>query len=227
MTSTYCDNNMNENETLTLTDKRNNQNYTIRKLADNNCWMINNLSISDITLTPGDTNTISDWALPKAKISGVASQNDKQIWGPITPSDYNNLNHNSDHFGGNLYNYQVAPGNANATSGSALYDICPKNWRMPTGGRSGEFRALYNASGSSPTDASYFKPDGPFAGIYSGYYYIDSFDSQSNEASYWSSTVDRRNGAFSLQFEATGNINPSIANNMYLSLAVRCLVKSP
>jgi uncharacterized protein (TIGR02145 family) len=32
---------------------------------------------------------------------------------------------------------------------NASYDICPKGWRLPTGGSSGEFQALYNQYGSA------------------------------------------------------------------------------
>jgi uncharacterized protein (TIGR02145 family) len=66
MTADYCTNEMSvfptadtKPDTVTLTDTRNNQGYRIRKLADNNCWMIDNLKLelkNGMTLTSKDTN---------------------------------------------------------------------------------------------------------------------------------------------------------------------------
>ena len=48
---------------------------------------------------------------------------------------------------GTLYNYCAALANTICESrnlSDAAYDICPKGWRLPTGGDSGEFKALYD-----------------------------------------------------------------------------------
>ena len=41
---------------ITVIDKRDNESYTIQKLADGNCWMLDNLRTVDITLTSKDSN---------------------------------------------------------------------------------------------------------------------------------------------------------------------------
>ncbi|MDR1300241.1 MAG: hypothetical protein LBK50_00880, partial [Candidatus Nomurabacteria bacterium] len=55
---------INENNTVTLTDTRaNNQAYLVRKLADGNCWMIDNLKLelkNGMVLSPVNTNVTSD-----------------------------------------------------------------------------------------------------------------------------------------------------------------------
>ncbi|MDR1300785.1 MAG: fibrobacter succinogenes major paralogous domain-containing protein [Candidatus Nomurabacteria bacterium] len=52
-----------EGSTITMTDTRNNQQYTVRKLKDNKCWMIDNLKLEltdGMILTPADTNVTDD-----------------------------------------------------------------------------------------------------------------------------------------------------------------------
>ena len=56
-----------ENETKQLTDTRDGKKYWVTKLADNNCWMTQNLDL-DLTngtpLTPEDSDVSSDWDPP-------------------------------------------------------------------------------------------------------------------------------------------------------------------
>ncbi|MDR1300614.1 MAG: hypothetical protein LBK50_02810, partial [Candidatus Nomurabacteria bacterium] len=54
---------INENNTVTLTDTRNNQQYQVRKLADGKCWMIDNLKLEltdGMVLAPAETNVASN-----------------------------------------------------------------------------------------------------------------------------------------------------------------------
>jgi uncharacterized protein (TIGR02145 family) len=214
MSKKYCDYKMTIGESKTLTDIRNNQDYTIRKLADNNCWMVNNLSLSDTVLTPGDTNTVSDWVLPPQATSG-SSSNNPYVYGPI-PSGYDNIDHNSDHFGGNLYNYQAATGNASATSGNAPNDICPINWRMPTS------NDMNNLPGVSASSSSYLTPTDKFAGVFSGNYFSSLYD-QYSKGYYWSSTVYNGINVYFLYFNSS-NVGMDMNFKDY-GFAVRCLVK--
>ena len=56
--------------TATLTDKRDNNTYTIAKLPDNNCWMTQNLRLSSgRTLTPEDSNVTSNWSFPTGSLT--------------------------------------------------------------------------------------------------------------------------------------------------------------
>ena len=76
MTQSYCQNNMtiydgsSPSAILTLTDTRaDNQTYQVAKLADNNCWMLNNLKLGSNSgttlLTPQDTDITSNFTLPQ------------------------------------------------------------------------------------------------------------------------------------------------------------------
>jgi uncharacterized protein (TIGR02145 family) len=61
MTRDYCDN-MTLNEIIVLEDTRNNQEYRVRKLADDNCWMIDNLALelTDGMTLASDTTNVSE-----------------------------------------------------------------------------------------------------------------------------------------------------------------------
>ena len=95
MTQSYCQNNMtiydgsNPSAILTLTDARgSNQTYQVAKLADNNCWMLNNLKLGSTSgttlLTPQDSNIASDFTLPQ-----LYSGSDPSHANLDTPEAYN------------------------------------------------------------------------------------------------------------------------------------------
>jgi uncharacterized protein (TIGR02145 family)/uncharacterized repeat protein (TIGR02543 family) len=222
-TNSDCQN-LNQNQDIRLYDTRNNQIYQVRKLADGKCWMVNNLKLDSKTLNYEDTNTVSDWTLPPQKKEGSSNVNDIQVWGPIIKTNpttitdyYTDTDHNSNHFGGNLYNYQAATGNASASSGDALNDICPKNWRMPTK------TDMSNLPGISLDSPSYLTPTDKFAGVFSGFFSYDGFSSQFSFGRYWSSTVLSGNNAYGLDFYSS---TANVYNYSKLGgLAVRCLVK--
>ncbi|GHU08436.1 hypothetical protein FACS189431_4690 [Alphaproteobacteria bacterium] len=165
--ASYCTNNMsvypdtaNGPNTLTLADTRNNQDYMVRKLADGNCWMINNLKLApNTTLTSTDTdlNTISTFSFggntSLIDDSSTYSYDTPYVYGPLNSAnssnneDYDTSDPTSDHFGGYLYNWSAATAGESTTSmpgdgtnnDIAPNSICPKNWRLPKGGDYGAF----------------------------------------------------------------------------------------
>jgi hypothetical protein len=120
--------------------------------------MVNNLSLSDVWLTPQDSNVEQDWELSPTS-SGSTSSTEPYVYGPITNENYNNSDHNSDHFGGNLYSYTAATAGQNPSSGSATSDICSKNWKMPN--QSDMINMVSQGK-------NYLQPTGQFAGVFSG-----------------------------------------------------------
>ena len=113
-------------ETITLRDIRDDNDYTIAKLKDGKCWMVQNLRLSGPrTIYPTDSDISSNYTFPNMGVS--ASGNDYYI----EPT-----------YGG-IYSRPVATAN-NAGNSS----ICPKGWRLPMGGYSGEFAKVVSAYGS-------------------------------------------------------------------------------
>ena len=139
---------LNEDAIRTVTDNRGGtaQTYRIAKLADNNCWMLDNLKLGSttapITLTPQDSNVASNFTLPQLN-DGTRSidwSNDPgndydtpyAYGGPTTPLD-------ADPTYGYLYNWSAATAGETRTSpdenaGDAANSICAANWRLPRGG---------------------------------------------------------------------------------------------
>lgn len=137
----------NEEAVITLHDPRGaGQNYQVAKLADGNCWMLNNLKLGSttgtMTLTPSDTNIASNLTLPQVTNASFTEEPDEEtinhlfddpiVYGPV-PGDTGTGSTNY----GYLYNWSAATAGESRTShteedGDAPYSICPANWRLPT-----------------------------------------------------------------------------------------------
>ena len=138
---------LNEDAIRTVTDNRGGtaQTYRIAKLADNNCWMLDNLKLGSttapITLTPADSNVASNFTLPQLNdgtrsiiSSGPGNDYDTPYayGGPTTPLD-------ADPTYGYLYNFSAATAGETSTShdenaGDAPNSICAAGWRLPRSG---------------------------------------------------------------------------------------------
>ena len=250
LTGTQCaiaewddDNNgINDNNTVILTDERNDQDYMVRKMPDDNCWMITNLKISlaDVADNPSLSNpgiNTTTLATQTAPSTSGTSYTDPRYYDP--PGSTNNITDET--FYGYLYNWCAATGGTSTTctaSGTmpddATTDICPANWRLPTGGLTGEF-AWLNAkmnnlaaiAPSTTTGAGYtenWQFTGPFRGVFSGGW-IGSFGYQGTLGSFWSSSRNSSSsGAFGLYFSSTSYVNPGYNVNRSNGYGVRCLL---
>ena len=172
---------------------------------------------------------------PTAKINNVpwtsSSQNYYSI--PMTISTYKDQTTKSYGEGsgkiGVYYNYCAASaGNycfgdgtkAGSPSGNATEDICPKGWRMPTGGSSSEYQALYTAYSSDVT--SFLNA---LSTPLSGYFYSGSADSQGTFGDFWSSTYYFANYMYELYVDSY-SVKPSGSNYRNRGYSVRCLLSS-
>ena len=172
---------------------------------------------------------------PTAKINNVpwtsSSQNYYSI--PMTISTYKDQITTSYGAGsgkiGVYYNYCAASagnycfGNgtsAGSPSGNATEDICPKGWRMPTGGSSGEYNNLYTKYSS---DAASLK--NALSTPLSGSFYDGSTNYQGSYGYFWSSTYRNTNNMYRLSVNSSG-VNPSNNYIRYGGYSVRCLLSS-
>ena len=126
---------------------------------------------------------------------------------------------------GVYYNYCAASAgsycysNAAPDGTNASQDICPAGWRMPTGGSSGEYRALYTAYSSNAIDFRNALST-PLSGYFNG--------SAFNLGSYgifWSSTRGNGSNMNSLYVDSSGVTSP-YGNARLFGYSVRCLLMS-
>ena len=195
--------------TKTLTDTRDNNTYTVSKLADGKCWMTQNLRIINKTITPADSDVTTNYTIPASSISGFDT--------------YDTFNAYVDSDSG-FYTWYTA------TAGTGTYafstqdqnttvSICPKGWRLPTGGSSGEFQTLYNNYNSSSILRS-----NPVNLTLFGRVYSSSRGYQGLNGYYWSSTVYSNNLAYSLDLN-TSNVYPINLNSKGYGYSVRCIAR--
>ena len=194
-----------------LTDTRDNNAYTVAKLADGKCWMTQNLKLINKTISSSDSNlpSGSTWTIPASSTSGFSSY------------DTNNAYLDSTY--GGYYTFYTATagwGTQSVASGNAPKDICPKGWRLPTGDSSGEFKALYNKYASSALMR------GTPGFVLSGYVHNSSVNDRGSGGSYWSSTAGGSNGAYHLYLDSS-TVNPArdYLNFKGRGYSVRCVAK--
>jgi hypothetical protein len=232
-------------------DTRDNSVYTIQRLADGNCWLLDNLRL-DLTnatvktnLTSSTTNA-SDTTLgylkngggtdsDKYAMIGVTSTWDNSVYrysGPKINTSYATTTGAAGYSAGKYgvyYNYCAASagsycyGNATTgygtSSGDATEDICPKGWRLPTGGDSGEYQSLYTAYSSD--DAAFVNAlRSPLPGYFNNgsAYYRGAY------GYFWSSTKYGDSNMYRL-FVDTSDVDPRNRANRNLGYSVRCVLQ--
>ncbi len=171
-------NSMTTGQAYHIPDNRDNESYTIAKLADGNVWMLDNmkLDISNSSVkanlnsatTNAPDNALASLASNATDVTAIDSYTSPQI---ITA--YKN-NTNGTPYGngsgkvGIYYNYcAVSAGTIcdNSSTSDATHDICPAGWRLPTGGSGGEFHNLCLAYDSSCSNGGSSKTASDTTGV--------------------------------------------------------------
>ncbi len=239
-------------EEVEAIDIRDGQMYKVKRLKMNAAgtetmlWMSNlNLGAEEfsVALDSSNTNLASGVsAIPAATfmawdvtISGTSLSYTDPKFTPITASNASN-GQAADIYGnqyGTLYNYAAASAGTytyegGSGTGNATSDLCPAGWRMPTGGNSGEFKALtdsYSIFGNINSQAAQnaitlqsnlgFSMAGNSQNTPGG---------QGEVANYWSSTFgdsyDMHNFGFTSSFMASNTRN--LRHNVF---SVRCIAQ--
>lgn len=172
LTQAPIDGTANLSSVTALTDQRDGQVYAIAKLADGNCWMIENLRIEntatteldDIALSQGYGGVFIGLAEPESTtFDGTHSSQTNSIYSidgstPVTVGDeytfprYNHDNtqnraDNTTNTNENTYSYgnyyTWAAAIANTDrDGSSETSICPRGWHIASGDSNGEYDTL-------------------------------------------------------------------------------------
>ncbi|MBR3414857.1 InlB B-repeat-containing protein [Candidatus Saccharibacteria bacterium] len=225
----------NVGDSTTLVDTRDGTEYVVKRLPDQKVWMVENLKLSNYNLTSSDSNVSSSGF-------NMLTSNVAQSTGTWC-TDWNSTCYNKisvyprTDSNGNLYNWYTATA---GTSGSS-YDICPKGWRLPTGGSSGEFAALDKAWGGTGAYRNNANTYSTFTGAYTsgnngGFtplpgYINGSLRSVGSSGYWWSSTANGSGVAHYLNlYSSNSNVDPDsyFYSNCagYHGYSVRCVAKS-
>ena len=227
----------NEDAIRSVTDNRGGttRTYRIAKLADNKCWMLDNLKLGSttgsITLTSADSNISSNFTLPQVQTGGSSSDDTPTVSGPV-PGDTGTGATNY----GYLYNWPAATAGETqasmpAGSGNAAHSICARGWRLPTGGTGGDFAQLDQAfggpgtgSGSGEANIAQWQHSGPFRGVFAGGWW-EGFYGQGWNGILWSSSASSgwSGGAFYAAFGAD-YVLPGGYDVRSSGFGVRCLL---
>ena len=117
----------------TLTDTRDGNTYVVRKLADSNCWMSQDLKLGkmgeDIVLAPDDSDVDTSTTIPASQIQNT----DGILWDDA--GVYHVYDRSDNASNGNYYNWYTATagtGMATMVNSDAPYSVCPKGWGLPS-----------------------------------------------------------------------------------------------
>ena len=239
---------------VTVYDKRDEKHYLVKKLADGNCWLLDNLRLDptavDLATLQGNTNA-SDQTLDyfinggrdagdKYPTAGLANWTSGYSYSqPLTNAASKDTTVTSSGSGsgkvGVYYNYCAATtgsycyGNdtsAGTSVGDAGEDICPAGWRMPTGGAN-----TVTTDGKGEYQALYTAYSSNVTNFktalstpLSGYFDYGSAIFQGSRGSFWSSTKCGDTTMFYLRVDSS-SVYPQTNNSRYSGYSVRCLLK--
>ena len=105
----------------------------------------------------------------------------------------------------------------------AKEDICPSNWRMPTGGYAGEYFGVAGAYAGNDQPANGDALKIALSTPLSGRYYNSSASSQGSNGYFWSSTYGGGNNMYYLTVYQS-YIDPTLVNNRYVGYSIRCII---
>lgn len=197
--SNYADNGTNATivPSTTLIDRRDDQVYTVRKLADGNCWMTENLRLGtttdgennlNLSLNTENTNNPSLTTFTSSQVISIdSSMIDTYTEPQLLTTDANVVaTFDGETKFGVIYNYCAATAgtvcNSSVMATDAPGSVCPKNWRLPgtpnnptgtggiTNGSVKTYDNLLNVYGIKSAAGEYLKMnEAPLDFIRSGY----------------------------------------------------------
>ena len=171
------------NVSTIMKDRRDNKQYTVKRLKDGNCWMTDSLNIYNIEISSADSDLPEGmtYTIPDS-VTGAYTFNNREEYASIFPEDEV---HNDPTYG-TYYTYPAATALWAPVAGAdSPQSICPKNWKLPTGGEGGEFEALYNAY---PSAEEMLSEEGPHI-VKNGLRAGNVTSMPGDDGFYWSSTT--------------------------------------
>ncbi len=214
---TFCSQELPEGQVYTLTDARDSNVYHVARLRDGNCWMLDNLALdptdSSTAANMNESNTNASAAAIDNLLHGGSAITG---WSSVAVSDIDGGSFITDGYiaprinnaskdtlvtsyglastsnkakVGIYYNLCAASASTRCSTDSidVTQDICPANWRIPTGDKTtGEYAVLaekYSSKDATSSDSLQYNLSTPLSG-----YYTSAAYGQGNYGAWWSST---------------------------------------
>ncbi|MBQ9180948.1 hypothetical protein IJ135_02545, partial [Candidatus Saccharibacteria bacterium] len=173
-------------------DKRDEKEYTVRYL-NGACWMSQNLWFASTSLNSSTTNMDVTKVFNYGDLTAGDTYTESRLHIPNSTNDSDALKLYSAEQLGYYYNYAAASAGTIATGtnySNATYDVCPKNWRLPTSDEASGI--ISNMSSFSP--------------ILGGGYGGGSHGDTSSYGCWWTSTYGGSSVSMNrLVYESNGN----------------------
>ena len=217
--------------------------YTVRKLPDGKCWMTRNLRYAPTTATTlssdsSDILSSNTWQMPPLGTYTTASDGDEVYEGSQGAT-----------YDATYYTWHTATagtGTTSVTSGNTSQSICPKNWRLPTGGNgNGTTEVTVAGDASNLINGDYKQLDIGFGGTgannqsgasharwgnntygfnasRSGYFYGNA--GATGSGLWWSSSAHSSGVAYNFYFTDT-IISPQSGQGTSQAFTLRCLAR--
>ncbi len=229
------------------------ESYIVGRLRDGNCWMVQNMNLTNKEISSNDSNIPKDgdnvrtYTIPAHSTSGWSTSDgtSKKVY----YTNAANPDADTNKYGA-YYTWCAATASTCVNSGEAAGSICPKGWKLPTSNKAntvnGSFNKLVMDGSSQITPANAWKTDqtdttlGNSFGIVNptngavfgaaffpaaGYVRSGSLSGVGSLGYYWSSTASSSTGAYTLYFNS-GYVDPSYYIGRDLGLSVRCVAPS-
>ena len=211
-------------------DSRDNSVYYVQKLIDGNCWMLENLRLTSGTLTSSDSNVVTNFTLPA---SAADSNWVNAATTPLINTDYNLSTVTGFGAGRNYvgvyYNYAAASVGTIVSTGTDddIYNVCPANWTLPSGGASGQFQVLsemLTGVNGSISGNNALVVRNVLSLLLAGFMNSDGAHSRYNEhGHFWSTSRSGNSLIYNPYINGTRAVHPQNDNSRGLGVSVRCI----
>ena len=209
----------------TLYDVRDNNDYTVRKLADGNCWMTQNLRLALTAGTPvvasNKAGGTFSWSPTSCSTNGDCAMNGNTAYSFNTGEHYYSW-----------YAATAETGTSTDVDVDASASICPNGWRLPanyTVDGTKSYGSLTNAYGFTIDGADVSQgcadalESSPFEFIRAGYYISGNLSASGTAGYYMSSTAHSSSeNAHRFIYNATYT-GPQRYSYKYIGFSVRCV----
>ena len=215
-----------------LIDSRDGKNYWVTKLADNNCWMTQNLALNLSTnkaLTPDDSDVTANWT-PNSNTGNWDWGTQNPTWSLKEQSGTYIQNGNSNtliststlstdsiewHWArGVFYNWLAATAGGATDGSNTTSSVCPKGWKLPTNFSS--LSTAYNDRLYQLYGAPVYLPlDGP------GY---NGVPNTGSNGAYWISSTNNGAGVY-MNYDVWNDSSSTDSAQHNAVASIRCIAR--